>query len=349
MSKFQILETYPEITILHHIEPDGTLWGSSGRKILQKRDEEDWQEITSFPKVPARDLFSFWRPTARALRADKCNIYVNSLGNILGIRASQVYVIKENKPPLPLFQINGDSVLHGGICEDTEGWSYVGEYFMNPKRDPARIWRISPELKHWEPAFTFEAGSIRHVHGIYPDPYDPDALWATTGDFENECYLFRTDNRFNSIQQFGDGTQMWRAVRIFFTRDHICWLTDSNLTQNYACRMRRSDGMIEIGQKIDASAWYGAMTSEGQYIAFTTVEPGPGIHTDMSSILISEDGFSWKVQYQFKKDYWRPMKLFKYGVISCPSGKMSGKEFYISGEGLDGLDGASLKVDIGLD
>jgi hypothetical protein len=185
------------------------------------------------------------------------------------------------------------------------------------------------------------------VHGIYRDPFDPDALWATTGDFENECYFYRTDNRFKTTQRLGDGSQMWRAVRLFFTPEYICWLTDSNLVQNYACRIRRSDGEIEIGQKIDASAWYGAMTKKGHHIAFTTIEPGPGILTNKSSILVSSDGFNWKPLHQFKKDFWRPMKVFKYGVISCPTGEMSTREFYLSGEGLVGLDGTSMKVELG--
>jgi hypothetical protein len=38
--------------------------------------------------------------------------------------------------------------------------------------------------------------------------------------------------------------------------------------------------------------------------------------------------------------------LFKYGVIACPSGEMSIHELYLSGEGLVGLDGRSLKADI---
>jgi hypothetical protein len=46
--------------------------------------------------------------------------------------------------------------------------------------------------------------------------------------------------------------------------------------------------------------------------------------------------------YEFKKDPWKPLQLFKYGVISCPSGEMSNESIYMSGEGLVGLDGVSL-------
>jgi hypothetical protein len=41
------------------------------------------------------------------------------------------------------------------------------------------------------------------------------------------------------------------------------------------------------------------------------------------------------------------MKLFKYGVVSLPSGEMNSKSVYMSGEGLVGFDGRSMKVRVG--
>jgi len=66
----------------------------------------------------------------------------------------------------------------------------------------------------------------------------------------------------------------------------------------------------------------------------------------MSEVLVSRDAFHWETLHAFKKDWYRPLQLFKYGVISCPSGMMSQHELYISGEGLVGLDGKSMRVDI---
>ncbi|MCA9438723.1 MAG: hypothetical protein KC978_23255, partial [Candidatus Omnitrophica bacterium] len=118
---------------------------------------------------------------------------------------------------------------------------------------------------------------------------------------------------------------------------------------NHVCRMKRSDGSLEIGQEIDCSGWYSCTTKEGLRVAFTTVEKGPAITSNEASVLISPDGFNWKKAGSYKKDAWRPMKIFKYGVLACPSGEMSIDEFYLSGEGLVGLDGKSVKVRIGKD
>jgi hypothetical protein len=54
----------------------------------------------------------------------------------------------------------------------------------------------------------FPAGSIKHVHGVYTDPYS-DRLWIPTGDFAGECYLYSTDEEFRELMAHGDGQQSW--------------------------------------------------------------------------------------------------------------------------------------------
>jgi hypothetical protein len=340
------LEYIPEATILHHIDGEGSLWGTRGRKVIKAIQGEIWEQVTEFPRAYPRDLFGFSRPTARAMRADKANLYVNANGGLLGIRAGIVYTLEKSGAFTPWFEIQGDSVLHGGICEDQQGWTYFGEYFMNPRRGEVHIFRVDPELKTWEIAHTFSPGEIRHIHGVYRDPYDVDSLWITSGDATGECYLFRTRDRFATIERIGEGTQRWRAVRLFFTPDAVCWLTDSQLEQNFSCRWDRRSGKLALGDRVDAPTWYGSTTVEGLHLAFTTVEPGPSVDRRTAAIFASQDAVEWKEIYRFPKDQWRPMKLFKYGVISCPSGVMSQNEFLISGEGLKGLDGISARLNI---
>ena len=341
--RFEIVEKYPRVTIIHQRCADGSLWATAKRSILHMENGH-WQRVAEFPRSYPRDLFGFSRPTARAMRADKCNLYANRQGNLLGIRGGSVYAIEQRHEVKHLFDIQGDCVLHRSISEDGAGNVYFGEYFMNPERRPVCIWRVAPDLRSWEVAA--ELPGIRHVHGIYPDPYSPATFWATVGDFAGECYLLRTRDHFRTLERFGDGSQIWRAVNLLFTPDSINWLTDSNLELNHACRMNRRNGKLEIGQQIDCSAWYGCTTQEGLHLAFTTVEHGPAILSQESAVLVSQDAFHWQKIYAFKKDFWRPVKLFKYGVIALPSGELSRTELYLSGEGLVGLDGCSIKVSI---
>ncbi|HAF62665.1 MAG TPA: hypothetical protein DCK95_10120 [Anaerolineaceae bacterium] len=344
-ARLRILERYPKMTILHHVDEDQRLWGTSGREIWV-RSGQSWKYCAKFPFHSPRDIFGFSRATTRAFRADKCNIYGNRFGKILGIRAGTVYQLEDSCIPKPLFTINGDCVLHGSLCEDRQGNIYFGEYFMNSARQAVRIWRVAPRMDHWEIAYAFPAAGIRHVHGIYRDPYEEETFWVTVGDFSGECYILCTRDLFKTFTRYGDGKQTWRAVRVFFTEQYVCWITDSNLEQNYACRMSRSSGALEKGMQIANSSWYGTTTTEGLHVAFTTVEKGEGITSPYSQVLVSRDAFNWQVIYQFKKDFYRPVQVFKYGVISCPSGEMSQHDLYISGEGLVGLDGKSMRIDI---
>jgi hypothetical protein len=328
---------------VHHVSDEHEVYVTEGRTIVVWKDEAR-RVVGKFPWVNPRDWFGFSRLSQRAARADRCNIFVTSAGKILGIRGETVYRVEENRV-IPLWQIQGDSVLHRGICEH-EGQVYFGEYFRNSARGPVRLWRVDPALKIWEVAHEFPAGQYRHIHLVSSDPYEPHALWVAVGDDDGECFLLRSTDGFRTHERIGAGTQLWRAVSLFFTPTHICWITDSNLQQNYACRMDRQSQQLEQGQAIPAPGWYGCTTTEGLHIAFTTVETGPGVQTDRASIYVSRDAFHWQPVWDFVKDRYRPVKLFKYGVINCPSGKNSAARLYLSGEGLVGLDGTTVQIAI---
>ena len=335
----------PSLTIAQHLCPDGTLWATRGRKIVRGSPAAGWKTVAAFPRCYPRDFFAWPRLAQRAARADKCNVFTNSAGNTFGIRGGSVYRIQPGAVHL-LGSIRGDSVLHRGISEDSEGRAWFGEYFMNPERLPVRIFTVDPDVRNLSIAYEFPAKSIRHIHGVYRDPFQPSAFWVAVGDFAGECHILETRDRFKTLRQFGNGTQLWRAVALYFTPSHVCWLSDSNLEQNYACRMDRATGELEVGQPIDCPGWYGATTREGISVGFTTVETGPGVKRNQSSVLVSCDAFHWHEAMTFEKDPWRPVRVFKYGVISCPSGVLSNEQFWISGEGLVGLDGATLTLEI---
>lgn len=150
-----ILQKMPKMTIAHHLDINGKVFGTSNRKILKYTGTKK-EKIGNFPFWYPRDFFGFSRLSSRASRRDKCNIYVNSHGNILGIRGGAVYSVSDNKPTKFMFNIQGDCVLHRGICEDPKGWSYFGEYFMNPGRVPVHVYRISPDFNIWKASLADE-------------------------------------------------------------------------------------------------------------------------------------------------------------------------------------------------
>jgi len=338
--KLQVLRRDERAVIIHHVDERGT-WATHNREILfQHVKSSDWTKIDEFPAAVPRDFFAWFRFTRRAMRVDKCNLFPTRAGKLLGIRAGTVYEI-ESGIIRPLFSIQGDCVLHRGITESAKSNIYFGEYFMNLARGPVRIWRVSADLNKYDIAYTFDAGTIRHVHGVYRDPYCKNRLWVTVGDYEGECYFVVTDNEFETVQWIGDGTQMWRAVGLLFTNKSVCWLTDSHLEQNYTITLDRESLQLTVHDEVESSSWYCSSTSDGFFLAATTVEKGPGVKTNKALLMFSENGINWETVASFKKDLL-PMLPFKFGVISFPSGNFSSDSFWISGEGLIGLDGCSL-------
>jgi hypothetical protein len=88
-----------------------------------------------------------------------------------------------------------------------------------------------------------------------------------------------------------------------------------------------------------------AETRDGLYLATTTVELGEGVKTDQARVLASEDGLEWEPVLSFRKDPL-PMTAFGFGSISLPSGEFPSDAFWISGEGLYGLDGRAQVVSL---
>jgi hypothetical protein len=277
------------------------------------------------------------------LRSDKCNVWPTRAGRILGIRGRQVlrYLREPDPRPTTLFEIEGDCVMSRALAEDSDGNIYFGEYFMNPDRVPVRIWQVDPSLENWRVAFRFDKPRIRHVHAIHADPFVKDRLWITMGDFAGECFLAYTDDRFEKVQFIGDGSQLWRSVGLLFTEQEIAWLTDTHIDQNHVVSLPRDQDEPIIHGDRDASSWYLARTTDGLSLATTTVEPGPGIQTDQVRLLASQDNVEWVPVATFQKD-WYPMLGFGFGSLSLPAGELDSRGFWLSGEGVVGLDGRSI-------
>jgi hypothetical protein len=335
------------VVTVHHVDANG-IWATHGRSVLHaEREGMPWRKIATFPLAPPRDYASIGRLARRLLRAEKCNVHPTREGRLLGIRKGTVYSLLEpgGAPPRPLFQINGACVMPRAIAEDREGNLYFGEYFGNPDRGPVRIWRVDPLLESHGVAWTFPPGSTRHIHAVHTDPFMPQRIWVTMGDFQDECWLAYTDDAFTTVHMLGDGSQLWRMVGVIFQENRLCWLTDTHIEQNHIVSMDRAGDRAVIHGDVDSSAWYMAETRDGLYLATTTVELGEGVKTDQARVLASEDGLEWEPVLSFRKDPL-PMTAFGFGSISLPSGEFPSDAFWISGEGLYGLDGRAQVVSL---
>ncbi len=333
--------------MVHHADERG-VWATRGRRVLFRPagDEDGWKEVARFPRILPRDLPIGSRLAARLLRLAKCNVHPTRSGKLLGIRAGTVLRL-DGREARPLGQIQGRSLMNRAIAETSAGDLLFGEYSPNLLRRPVRIYRVDPDLERCEVACEIGPPTISHVHAVHVDPWVPGKLWVTTGDFRGECHLIETDEALSELRFHGDGSQLWRIVGIAFQEDRLCWRTDSNLEQNHIVSMERATGRIERHGEVESSTWYLASTSDGVHLATTSVEKGAGIQTTRATLLASRDGTSWTRIAAFEKDPL-PARLFGWGALHLPSGRWSSAGFWLSGEGVRGLDGAAQRCSLAL-
>lgn len=327
---------YSNQTIVHHL--DENLGLTSKGRVLSIHTPGYITKLT-MPFAAPRDLSFGLRSFERLLRSDKCLATPHD-GDVIVIRAGLVYRYRESMQIIG--EIQGDCPLHRSTAIGASGDLYFGEYFMNPKRISVRVLRVRRNSP-LEVAYVFPPGSIRHVHGIYSDPYVPTRLWITVGDEQGECYLYWTDDEFRTMHRIGDGSQWWRAVGLVFTPEKIVWGTDSPHMQNHFVSLGRQEMKLVVGQPVDGTIWYAGTTRDGLHFAGSSVEKGAGVLSNMARVWISKDAEKWEPIKSFEKDSY-PMPHFKWGTISFPSGDFSSQKLWMSGEALCGLDGVSRLV-----
>jgi hypothetical protein len=294
----------------------------------------------TLPLSVDRRILAINRLGRRALRLDKANaVFVENRSAVVFAYQGVFYRWTSDSNELvrtgTLKQCR--NVLHQGVAVVDENRIFIGEYGHNAAREAVPIWCSPDAGRSWSIVHEFPARTIKHVHGVYPDPFSSD-LWIPTGDFEGECFLYRTDPNFSRMEKFGDGSQTWRTVSLLFEPDRICWIMDSQLETSHLFELDRRTGVLRRGRSFPGPVWYVKQLQDNFSVAQTTVEIGPGVRSDSAHLFVSRDNETWIEVAKFKKDLW-PMRYFKFGVLAFADGPQTSQNFALFGEALQGFDG----------
>jgi len=213
----------------------------------------------------------------------------------------------------------GTRPLH--ITAVPSGSIYWGEYFDNRERAEVHIYASTDRGRTWQIAYTFSAGSIRHVHNIVYDRWG-DCLWILTGDEGAECKVLRASCDLRSVEEVLAGNQQARAVASIPTQTGLYLSTDTPLEKNRVYRLdRRIDGAGNVEQVGDlaSSSIYGCRVGEAMFFS-TMIEPSIVNTGRQVHLTGSRDGTNWQVLARWKKDGW-PMRYFQYGNVMLPNGE----------------------------
>ena len=226
--------------------------------------------------------------------------------------------------PLNMLKLSNINSFEDGV--------YFGEYFSNPQKLEASIYRYTKE--GLENKFTFPAGAINHIHNLVPDP-ERDCVWILAGDFEDGAAIYQARNNFKEIKRIVFGEQTYRSCVAFPIPEGLLYATDSQFERNSIRLLSyKKNGWISKKIKeINGPCIFGTKKGE-DFIFSTSVEAinsgnifqkmlrnkrGPGIIKNQSDIIKGNLQSGFKVIYSNQKDFL-PFILFQFGNILFPSG-----------------------------
>lgn len=241
-------------------------------------------------------------------------------------------------------------VLRRGCAPAPDGSVYWGEYISNENRGSITIYRYRPGTERAEVVHAFEPGEVRHVHGIYTDPYT-NALWCVVGDRPHECRILRTHDGFKTLETIGQGDETWRTVSLLFTRDAVYYASDAEFRANQIYRLDRRTGKRETLGEVDGPVFYSLAMGEDLFFA-STAELCPSQEKPQATLWHVVPSGEVKPVFSRRKDLFRlhaMTVLFMMGTLHFPAGPGLDGETYISGVGLQGLDNRTVRLRRGRD
>lgn len=278
----------------------------------------------------------------RLLRAEITSFYQLANADRIAVAKKGLFLQKkgENSFIKSFAMPRGSKPLN--LCLALSGNIFFGEYFQNMEKQAVNIYCSEDNARTWHIAYTFEAGNINHIHGLFFDKYT-DRIWVATGDRENECIIGYTDDEFKTFLEVFRGGQEYRTCQLFFYKNFVVFGTDTQYQQNVIKKFDRKTLEITELQEVQGSVIKGGQVGDVAFIS-TTVEPSK-VNTDKYAHLwVSKDGLHWEERYKAKKD-WLPF-IFQFGTFEFPQNAYCDGRLWFSGRALKGYDGKSSYIEI---
>lgn len=233
-------------------------------------------------------------------------------------------------------------VLRCACAVDHNGDVFFGEYIPNTERGVVLVYRLPFGSERIEVAYSFAAGEVRHVHGIYFDPY-AKSLWCLTGDREHECKMLATDNGFRTVYVVGGGDETWRAVSVLPTERAYYYATDAEFSSNAIYEIDRSSGSRTKRAITSGPAYYSKAIGKELFFA-VSAELCPSQHDRNATIWhLSLSEGTCKSLLSMRKDRL-PIKYFLPGTIHFARGPGRADEILFQAVALEGVDSSIFRI-----
>lgn len=297
-------------------EPGRILW-SRGHELLESEGlGPPWRHLGSFPAAKWKRLASGIRPGRRLLRQFFYNVLPLSDGSLFITFDRDVALWKDGAFRSLPGREPAARVLRGGCALSNDGTVTFGDYRSNPERGDIHLYRYSPRDESVERIATLPKGAVRHVHGVYRDPYG-DSLWCTTGDRGPECRILRSYDGCRTFEEIGSGDEGWRCVSLLFDEDAVYFGTDAEYQPNHLVRLDRASGERRRLAQVGGPVYYSAAAA-GLMLFGVTAEGCPGQEEDVAELWCLQGERARRLA-AYAKDPW-PHGLFLPGTLHFPAG-----------------------------
>ncbi|MBI2824170.1 MAG: hypothetical protein HYX69_05740 [Planctomycetia bacterium] len=309
-------------------------WAEPGELILARRNElfrarQFGPPFESLGRVPAPALkaaASRFRPAQRALRFMFYNVLKLPDGRLFFTFDRLIGVGRDGRYEAISGLARPARVLRGSCALDSHGDVYFGEYVGNPQRHEIHVYRLPHGATKLEIVHTFAAGEVRHVHGIYADPFG-GGLWCVTGDRTTECRVMRTMDRFRTIDVVGCGDETWRAVSLLFSPRGIYYGSDAEFIENHLYSIDRVTGERTCLSAIDGPVYYSCAVGDDLFFG-VTAELCPSQKDRRGSLWHVRAGAPAARVLSIDKDAL-PVRYFQAGTWQFPRGPGWGDDLLV--------------------
>jgi len=263
-------------------------------------------------------------------------VYVQKAGSRTAVRT---YTVRHGSRPVSL------SVSRDGLV-------VFGEYWSNVERAAVHVIGSRDAGRTWSEMYRFEAGQIRHIHGISYDPWE-DCFWICAGDYEDENRLVRASPDFRDVRIRRQGGQGNRFYQLLVLQDVLLTATDTPLEENHICTIDKRSGDLVRCARIENSSYYNCLVG-GRAVVSTNAEPTKVNDESATYVWMGTPGRTdWKRVLTFPVDrYFRmtrlpkvPRGLFQYPRVFFPDGENPGRFLVCHCIGVELYDDAMLCFD----
>src|SRR5215471_1738119 len=161
------------------------LYASRHYRLLRAKVHENagptWEVIGDYRPGVWRGISSSSRLVSRLFRDGFHALAVFASGHLIAAVPHAIVTLAPGETEFRVVQkvLRGTRPLHLAVTPDDH--VFWGEYFDNPRRDEVHIYASTDRGSHWDIAYTFPTGEIRHVHNIVYDRWE-NCFWILTGD-----------------------------------------------------------------------------------------------------------------------------------------------------------------------